>query len=370
MLCAGTFINRFGSFVVPFLVLHLTRLGHSPARAGFAVAAYGTGHLIASIVGGYLADRIGRRKTIAFSMFAGAGAMLALSQAHDFEMIVGLTALLGLASEMHRPAASALIVDLVPVEQRVTAFALFRLSINAGFAFGPATAGFLAEKSFVWLFWGDALTSAVFGVIALIALPRGIRNASAISHWAEELKTVCADRRLIVFLTAVFPATVVFFQMTSSLALHVKSVGLSSAAYGMLISLNGLIIILFELPLTAYTQRLPARPVIAAGYFLTGLGYAVTYFARDAWTLAGTVMIWTLGEMFSAPVATAYIASLAPENLRGRYMGLFSFTWSLGLMTGPALGTAMFANSPGQLFLLCGALGTISALMVLASARK
>ena len=84
-------------------------------------------------------------------------------------------ALTGLAAELYRPASSALLTDLVSPEQRVTAFAAYRWALNAGWAFGPATAGFLAKHSFLWLFVGDAITSALFGVVAWIALPHGIR---------------------------------------------------------------------------------------------------------------------------------------------------------------------------------------------------
>src|SRR5439155_2885626 len=84
ILFGGTFVNRFGTFVMPFLVLYLTRSGYSIAQAGLAGGAYGGGHMIASMLGGHLADRIGRRNTIALSMFASAAAMLALSQARAF----------------------------------------------------------------------------------------------------------------------------------------------------------------------------------------------------------------------------------------------------------------------------------------------
>jgi len=369
VLAGGTFINRFGSFVIPFLVLHLTREGITPQRAGLALAFYGFGHLLASLIGGHLADHFGRRNTIALSMFCGALAMLLLSQAREFGHIAMLTGLLGLASEMYRPACSALIADLVPAGERVTAFAVYRLAVNAGFAFGPATAGFLADQSFLWLFLGDAVTSALFGLIALLWLPNGLRADARQGDWRKDLTTVLRDRRFLLFLGAVTPITFVFFQMTSSLPLHVRASGLSTKAYGLLISLNGLIIVLTELPITTFTRRLPARPVMAAGYLLLGFGYALTGFAHQFWTLAGTVVIWTLGEMLSAPVSSAYIADLAPERLRGRYLGMLSFTWSVGLMAGPALGGALYAHHPAQLWITCGALGVLAALMVLASGR-
>jgi len=239
MLFAGTFVNKFGSFVMPFLVLHLTAQGHSVAQAGLAVGAYGVGHLAASVVGGWLADRIGRRNTIALSMFGGAAAMLALSQAADLSTIFALTAALGFASELYRPACSALVTDLSPPEKRVTAFAVYRLAINAGFACGPATAGFLAEHSFFWLFVGDAITSALFGVIALATLPHGERQRADEADWRADLKQVTRDREFLFFLLAVAPITFVFFQMTASLPLHVKDAGMSSVAYGLLISPRG-----------------------------------------------------------------------------------------------------------------------------------
>src|ERR1041384_4190671 len=122
ILFLGTFLNKFGTFVVPFLTLYLTRQGYSLASAGMAIGAYGVGNLIASVLGGHLADTIGRRKTIVFSMFSAAVAMMLLSQARSLPAIIALTALAGLTGELYRPAASALLADLVQPDERVTAF--------------------------------------------------------------------------------------------------------------------------------------------------------------------------------------------------------------------------------------------------------
>src|SRR5436305_709047 len=175
----GTFLNKFGTFVIPFLTIYLTRQGYSTTQAGLAIGAYGLGNLSSSILGGYLADKIGRRWTIALSMFSAAAAMLLLSQAHTFALILVFAALAGLTGELYRPASSALLADLVPAGQRVTAFSAYRIALNAGFAFGAATAGLLASHSFGWLFAGDAATSALFGLVAWFALPNGLRNTSS-----------------------------------------------------------------------------------------------------------------------------------------------------------------------------------------------
>src|SRR5215218_5510278 len=138
ILCAGTFVNRFGSFVAVFLVLYLRDRGYSIAESGLVVSFYGIGNVVAAAVGGWVADRFGRRNALALSMFGSAATLLLLSQAASLPLIIVLTTLAGLTGEMYRPAAAALITDLTPAGERIPAFALNRLAINAGFAAGPA----------------------------------------------------------------------------------------------------------------------------------------------------------------------------------------------------------------------------------------
>ena len=138
ILCAGALVNRFGSFVLVFLALYLKRRGYSVADIGLTMGAYGVGSVVASMVGGHLADTIGRRNTIALSMLSSAVVIMALSQAETYALLMVFTALAGATSELYRPAAAALLTDLTVPEQRVTAFAVYRLGINLGFALGPA----------------------------------------------------------------------------------------------------------------------------------------------------------------------------------------------------------------------------------------
>lgn len=367
VLFAGSFVNRFGNFVMPFLILYLTRSGYSISQAGFAIGSYGAGHLVSSFLGGHLADRIGRRNTIALSMFSSAAAMLMLSQAHGFGVIVAIAFFVGMTTELYRPASHALLGDLVTPEQRVTAFGLYRFAVNLGFAAGPATAGFLAQRSFFWLFAGDAITSVGYGIIALLFLPHGLRGARAGERFGEALVVASRDRRYVTFLLATLCVTLVDFQMGSTFALHVQSQGFSTAKYGVLISINGMLIIVLELFITSWTQRMSPRPVIALGYFLSCLGFALTGLAHTFTALAATVVVWTLGEMISSPMAGAYATHLAPEQYRGRYMGMLVLMWSLGMMFGPPLGTLAFEHNATLLWSTCGILGIISAALALSS---
>jgi MFS family permease len=361
----GTFLNKFGAFVVPFLTLYLTRQGYTLGDAGLAIGAYGTGNLAASLLGGHLTDTIGRRKTIVLSMFSGAAAMLLLSQARGLPMILALAALAGLTGELYRPASSAMLADLVPAGQRITAFSAYRLAFNAGWAFGPATAGFLATHGYFWLFIGDAVTSALFGMVALFALPRGVHQSSGESSWSEAIQTLRRDRKFHQVLLAAFAVALVFFQMASTFGIYVTHLGFSAATYGAIISLNGALVVFCELPLTTITKRFPARQVMAAGYLLVGAGFALNYFAHTIAALVGCVILFTAGEMIAMPVSSAYIADLAPPDMRGRYMGAFGLTWAMALMLGPGLGMKLLAIGPGALWSVCGALGVLAAAIIL-----
>jgi MFS family permease len=367
ILCAGTFVNRFGSFVAVFLVLYLRSRGYSIAEAGLVVSFYGVGNVVAAAVGGWVADRFGRRNALALSMFSSAATLLALSQARSLPLIIVLTTLAGLTGEMYRPAAAALLTDLTRAGERIPAFALNRLAINLGFAAGPAVAGLLAERSFFLIFLGDALTSAAFGVIALTSLPEGVRVRRGEERRGEAVRTMLQDRAFLFFLISSVLGAFVYFQSQTTFPLHVRASGLSDADYGLLISLNGLAIVLLELPLVAITQRFPYRPVLTLGSLLVGLGFALNAFANDLPELALTVLIWTLGEIIYAPVASAYVADIAPEHMRGRYQGAWGLTWGLAYVFAPALGAAIFAWSADGLWLLCGLLGVASALLLLAA---
>jgi MFS family permease len=363
ILFAGTFVNRFGTFVMPFLAIYLTRQGYSAAQAGLAVSAYGAGHIIASMLGGHLADRIGRRHTIALSMIGSALMLMALSQARSYAMIVVVTFLVGLTAELYRPAASALLGDLVTPEQRIAAFGMYRFAINLGFAAGPATAGFLADRSFFFLFAGDALTSFIYGLVALVALPHGLRSSSKEEKPAEALRAALSDRPFVLFLLATLCVTWIEFQLHSTLPLYIQSLGYSTKTYGALISLNGVMIVLFELAVIAWTQRYPPQPLIALGYLLTGIGFALTGLAEAIPALIATVVIWTIGEMIYAPVTGAYVTTLAPERYRGRYMGLWILMWSLGMLLGPYLGTLLYEYNSTLLWIACAAAGVVGAVL-------
>jgi MFS family permease len=235
------------------------------------------------------------------------------------------------------------------------------MAFNAGFAFGPATAGFLAERGYFWLFAGDAATSVLFGVIALVLLPRGVQGRREEGGWIADLKTLTGDREFHRVLAGAFIIGLVFLQISSTFSLHITRLGFSAATYGMILSLNGVLVTFCELPMTSLTGRFRPWHMMALGYVLIAIGFAGNAFAHSVPALVGCVVIFTFGEMATFPVSSAYIAGLAPAHLRGRYMGAYALVWSAGLIAAPQMGLRLFAVGPKTLWLTCGALGVIAA---------
>ena len=359
----GTLINRFGGFVLVFLVLYLRSRGYSPAAAGGSVGAYGLGALAAAPLGGSLADRYGRRNSIVASMIGSAAAMLLLWQASSLAAIVALAAAAGLFGSLYRPAASALLADIVPSENRLVGFAVYRFAVNLGMALGPVSAGLLARHGFGLLFIGDALTSLACGMISFLWLPRDVLAQPSEETRSGATRTILGDRPFMLFLAASVTGALVYAQMTSTLPLAVVADGHSRAFYGLLISLNGALVILVEVPLVGVTRRLPARLPIAVGYLLVGVGFALTGASPAAAVLVSSVIVWTFGEILGAPVVQAYVAELSPEHARGRYAAALGLTFAGGDVVGPVLGTTIYGWHPRMLWLCCLVFGALASLL-------
>jgi MFS family permease len=376
---AGTFINRFGSFVLTFLVLILVKRGYSPAEAGIAASAYGVGSVAAAMIGGQLADRFGRRRTIALSLFSSAAVILLLWRAQALPAIIALAGLAGMTGELYRPAAAALLADVTPAGRRVVTFALYRLAINAGFALGPAVAGYMASRSFTIIFIGDAVTCALYGVLVLAAVPKSFDRPAAAhpppaadrprARGPSVLRVIAADRALLSVLLASVAIGFVYHQSTVTLALEVDARGLPMSAFGFLASLNGAICLLLELPVAAVTARMAAWIPLAVGAALTGAGFGGIGLAATFSALAAMVTVWSLGEIVQSPVSQAFVADLAPPGLQGRYQAAYGFTHALGLVLAPALGPALFAWSRPGLWAICAGLGAAASLTFVALGR-
>lgn len=378
VIIGGNFINRLGHFVMPFLALYLSRKGFSLTESGLALAAHGSGLLAASFLGGYLADHIGRKNTILISLTGNGITIALLGMMDQMSGILVCAALVGLAGGIYPPAANALIADVVSVEQRPTAYAAVRLAINAGFACGAALAGFLMTGPLWILFAGDAATSLIYAAICAVLLPRlrgkqrseqskSVRTAfcHATDEWKRTFQHVAKNSAYLRLLFSLFPTVVIFLQIFSTLGVSLKEAGLKEFHFGLLLAINGGLIIVSEIAITRLVQRFRKPHVLAVGFILIGAGAAGFAWANTLGEMAVCMIVLTVGEMLALPTAMAYSTELAPAEMRGRYMGLGTLNWSIGSLIAPAGGLWLLQHCGMVSWNLCGVLGIIAAAVIL-----
>jgi MFS family permease len=350
-LWTATLVNRLGTFVVPFLALYLTAERHlSYDRAGLIVATYGLGSIGAGPIGGALADRIGRRSTMALALVLGAVAMLQLAFARNLVHVAASTFLCGLVGEMHRPAVSALIVDIVPAERRQLAFGLLYWGINVGFAIATTLAGFLAQFGFTWLFIGDAATTLVCAAIVWLYVgeTRPSLPESDAAPPSVRLRRLFVPYRDPVFLTYVaisFVVTIVFFQSNVAFPLDLDAHGLGPRWFGSLMAINGVLIVLLQPWITPRLGKLRRSRVLASGALFTGLGFGLYGVAHSVPLYALGVVVWTAGEIVMSPLTGSIVGDLAPDDLRGSYQGAMQLAFGLAATLAPVVGSAVLGRA-------------------------
>jgi MFS family permease len=221
--------------------------------------------------------------------------------------------------------------------------------------------------------------AAGYAVLAWTALParvrsgprtrNGERTGGRVRFDARHL-AVLRDRRYVVFLVATLLHTGVYAQYLSTLPLDVTTSHVPTMWYTLAVSLNGLIVIAFELPLTKVTQRWPFTVTIGLAFALLGAGVVGYGLPIGPAVILGATAVWTAGEIIGGPAIFAYPAIVAPKELKSWYIGSFQFVFGLGFAIGPAVGGVLFSRLGHRVWPVLAMGSLIATSMVLASVRK
>ena len=356
MLWTGTLVNRLGMLVLPFLALYLTSdRGLSVAAAGTILALLGVGQVFSQLIGGVLTDRIGRRATLTGGLLATGAIMLALGYLDRLELIAGAALLLGLALDVFRPATQSIIADLVPGGDRARAFGLLLWAMNLGFSVAMVLGGVLARAGFTTLFWVDAMTCVLFGLMVWRAVPE-TRGVAGRTRLPGGFADVLRDRVMIGLMAISLVVAFVFLQNMATLPLAMRDDGLSAASYGLVMAVNGVVIVVVQPLIGHRLGRFDASRVLAFGILLTGVGFGSTAIVSTTAGYAACTVFWTLGEIVIQSVGVAIVAELAPPHLRGRYNGAYGTAAGLAAFVAPLGGTQLLVLGAPVLWSTCLAL--------------
>ena len=367
-----TFVNRAGTMVLPFLSKYLKENLHfTYSEVGWIMVAFGLGSMLGSWLGGKLTDKIGFYKIMIFSLFTSGILFFILQYITTFwGLCIGMFIIMAI-SDMFRPAMFVSLSVYAKPENRVRALSLVRLAVNLGFTAGPTLGGLIIlGMGYRGLFWVDGSSC----IIAILIFAFYIKEKKKIAIATEDAATkivprsIYKDKPFWLLLFISFITAMVFFQIFTTLPLyHHEKFGLSEFQTGLLLSVNGLLVFLLEMPIVSRLERKKANKIKNIGYgsLCIAAGYYILLF--DSWVgiLVISIVLLTLGEIFSFPFANAVAINRAPKGQEGQYMGLYTMSFSLAHIASSKTGLEIIAHfgyfvnwfimgSLGILALLCG----------------
>ena len=363
-----TFINRAGMMVLPFLSKYLKEdLHFSYDEVGWILVAFGLGSMLGSWLGGKLADKIGFYKIMVFSLFTSGLMLWGLQFITSFwGLCIGMFSIMAVA-DMFRPAMFVSLGAYAKPENRTRALTLVRLAVNLGFAVGPALGGLIIMGiGYKGLFWVDGASCILAITVFALLVKEKKANTKHINAVNEPVVSVFKDRIFWIFLFVCFATSMIFFQLFTTLPLyhHIKY-NLTEVQTGLLMMLNGLLIFLMEMPIVSIVERKNIRKlkIIFWGSIMMTLSFVALLF--DAWVgvLIVSIIFMTFGEMFIFPFSNSFALSRAPKGHEGRYMALFTMSFSLAHIMSAKLGLGISSVYGYQInWVFMGACGLLAAI--------
>lgn len=369
-----TFINRAGTMVLPFLSKYLKEdLHFTYNQVGWIMVAFGFGSMLGSWLGGKLSDKIGFYKIMIFSLFTSGVSLFFVQYITTFWALCVAMFVLMTIADMFRPAMFVSLGAYAKPENRTRALTLVRLAVNLGFAAGPALGGLIIMgMGYSGLFWVDGASCIIsISIFALLVKEKKKVTHDDKTESATDVKSVFHDKIFWVFLFVSFITAMIFFQLFTTLPLyHNEKFGLSEFQTGLLMTLNGLLIFSLEMPTVGFLERkaFPKIRIIIVGSFVMASSFFLLLINFWAGILVVSMVCISIGEVLTFPFSNAFALSRAPRGQEGRYMALYTMSFSLAHIISSKLGFEIitrFGYQTNWLFMACsGVLATVCCIWI------
>lgn len=363
-----TFINRAGMMVLPFLSKYLKEdLHFSYGQVGWIMVCFGLGSMLGSWLGGKLSDKIGFYKIMVFSLFTSGLLLIMLQFITSFWGLCFAMFTIMTIADMFRPAMFVSLGTYATPETRARAFTLVRLAVNLGFAAGPALGGLIIMGiGYEGLFWVDG-SSCIISILIFAMLVKEKKKPVLHASEQQEAATVTSvfnDKVFWIFLFVSFATAMIFFQVFSTLPLyHNDRYGLTEFQTGLLMTMNGLLIFFFEMPLVSIFERNKVNKIRLIFWGSLMMMFSFVVLLMNAWVgvLVISMILMTFGEIFIFPFSNSFALSRAPKGHEGRYMGFFTMSFSLAHIGSSKIGMGIVESYGYQNnWIFMGSLGALA----------
>ncbi len=339
----GLIVSSTGTTMVwPFLTIYASEKLLLPLAAVTSLMTFNSvSGFASSVVAGSLVDRFGRKGMMVIGLFGMAIVYLGYISAVEFWQFALLMFLSGVFNPLYRVGTDAIVADMIAPENRTQAYSLIRMGRNVGVALGPILGGLVLSRSYSIGFVAASVTLIFFGLLTVFFLKETLQHDENQPHdnLQDQLRVISQALRNKAFARMVASFTLMEFCATLMwvvLAVYIKqNFGINEAQYSWIPTTNALMVICFQVLITRVTQRHSPTKVMPIGAAFYPVAMLLVAFSSNFWGFLSAMVIMTLGELITAPTATAYVANLAPPDQRGRYLGFFGLSWYIALAVGP-----------------------------------
>lgn len=351
VLLMGSLVTSIGlSMFWPFMTVYMRgEFGISMGTIGLILTIQSAVGIASASIAGMAVDKVGRKGALLLSLGGNSAVFLAMAFTQRVEMWVALLLLWGLFDPIYRVGSQALVADLVPTEQRASAFALLRIIHNLGVSIGPGIGGAILVISYTPVFLIGAATLGFFVLLTGRFVPETLHTIVQAAECEVPAETkaygygrALRDSRFMAFCASLSLTTMTYLMMMSLLAVYMKDeFGLDEHYFGIMMMSNAALVVAIELWVIRKTSQYRPEYVLTAGALTTAFATALVIGSSTFAMFFVAMIILTVAEILIVPTAMNYATNLAPADMRGRYSSLYGLTWSLGSALGPLLGTQL-----------------------------
>lgn len=367
-LVVGTvFVRAASSMSMPFLFLYLSnQTDMDLATIGLLIGAGALAGTVGGFIAGTLSDRIGRRRVMIGALYVWTFVFVGFALTKNPLLLLLFNMAGGLCRSFYEPVSQALMADVTPPEKRYRVFGLRYTAINVGVAVGPIAGAVLAKTSVALPFLITAVIYLMYVISLQSLLNRfGIKNIEGQKKeqitFGHAFRVVVQDKAFRLYMIAGVLGAIGYSQMSTTLAKFVEmSVPNGVELFAILMSVNAIVVVLLQMPLTTWAEKKTPLTAIVVGNVMYALGDIGFAFAGTWLIFVIAMVLFTFGEILTFTSGDVLIDRMAPEAMRGSYYGAKSFS-NLGQFIGPWMGGLLLAAYGGTvLFLVVAAFSLIS----------
>ncbi len=350
LMIAGIVISTAGgSMIWPFLLIYASGKLHLPLSTVATLIAINAGvGLFSSFLAGSLADKIGRKAVMVFSLALNGIAYFFLMRAETYPHFVILMILIGLSNPLYQVGADAMLADMIPSEKRTDAYAINRIANNAAFGIGPAIGGFLASSSYNLAFYGAAAGFIIYSLLLFFFAHETLDKTlgsqenlapAELTQPEEGYARVFRDKKYMAFVLLMGLGLIGPTMIWILMPVYAKiNFNVPESMYGWIPTTNAIMCVFIQYPVTQITRKYKTLPVTAAAMFIYAISVGSVALMTQFWGFWLSMVLLTFGELALVPTASKYVADIAPADLRGRYMSIYWLGWGLARTLAPLIG--------------------------------